>query len=166
MAIKLKDPVILNPDMDPEKEQISVRKVKGYNNGTTRAVMIVRDHIVVTDERGTNTAATPLETLLSSLLGCKCAIIHKVAAAMRFDFSAIELDAVADLDMRGINGVRGVRPYFSKVDLIIKVCSNESEKKFDRLLKNVEYRCPVMNLFVSADVEVNIDWQLIPANEG
>lgn len=165
MAITLKDPILLNPDQDPEKERISVRKVKGYNNGTTRAVMMVRDHVVVTDEPGSNTGATPLETLLSSLLGCECAIIHKVATAMRFEFSAIELDGVAEMDRRGIDGVRGVRPYFSKVDLKIEVFSNEPEKKFERLLKNVEYRCPVLNLFLAADVEVNIDWQLVPTEE-
>jgi uncharacterized OsmC-like protein len=164
MAIKLKDPVILNPDMDSGKAKHSVRKVKGYNNGTTRAVMMVRDHVVVTDEPSSNTAPTPLETLLSSLLGCECAITHKVATAMRFDFSAIELDAVADMDMRGINGVQGVRPYFSKVELKIRIFSNEAEKKFARLVKNIEYRCPILNLFLAADVEVNIDWQLVPTD--
>jgi hypothetical protein len=33
----------------------------------------------------------------------------------------------------------------------------------DRLTKNVEYRCQVMNLFKSADVDVHIQWERIPS---
>jgi hypothetical protein len=46
--------------------------------------------------------------------------------------------------------------------LRIRVHSGETPERFAKLTKNVEYRCPVMNLFRSADVEVRAEWVLVP----
>ncbi len=51
---------------------------------------------------------------------------------------------------------------FNWVALRIGVHSNETPERFAKLAKNVEYRCPVMNLFRSADVEVRAEWGLVP----
>jgi len=59
-------------------------------------------------------------------------------------------------DGRGSRGVRGVRPYFNWVKLKIRLHSDEPPDRLEWLRKNVEYRCPVMNLFREAD------WQLVP----
>jgi hypothetical protein len=45
--------------------------------------------------------------------------------------------------------------------LTIRVKTSEMPERFAKLAKNVEYRCPVMNLFRSAGVEVIADWQLV-----
>jgi len=55
-----------------------------------------------------------------------------------------------------------VRPYFNWVNLKIVIHSNESPQKLERLKKNVEYRCPVMNLLRGAQVEVRTEWTLVP----
>ncbi len=55
-----------------------------------------------------------------------------------------------------------MRPYFNWVALHIRVHSNETPERFAKLTKNVEYRCPVMNLFRSAEVEVRAEWVLVP----
>jgi hypothetical protein len=41
------------------------------------------------------------------------------------------------------------------------VHTGETQDRFERLTKNVEYRCPVMNLFKSADVNVEINWERV-----
>jgi uncharacterized OsmC-like protein len=125
-------------------------------------VMMVREHVLITDEKGTNTGATPLEMCLSSLMGCEGVIINRCAEAMGFSYRAVEMEGEGEVDQRGSRGVHGVRPYFNWVKLKIRVYSNESEERFAKLTKNVEYRCPVMNLFRSADVQVDAEWILLP----
>ncbi len=159
----MSDPDLLPPSVDPSKKALGIRRVSARNEASTRTVMMVRDHVVVTDEKGTNTGPTPLEMTLSSLLGCEGVIINRCAEAMSFDYTAVDLEGDGEVDQRGSRGVQGVRPYFNWVKLRIRVHTDESEERFQRLIKNVEYRCPVMNLFKSADVDVDIRWERVPS---
>ena len=157
------EPDLLPPGVDPDKLKIGIRKVAARNEATMRTVMTVRGHELVTDEpQDGNTGPTPLETTLAGLLGCEGVIINRCARAMRFAYGAVEIDGEGEVDRRGSRGVPGVRPYFNWVRLEIRVHSNESPERFAKLIKNVEYRCPVMNLYRSADVEVVTDWRLLP----
>ena len=72
------------------------------------------------------------------------------------------MECEGEVDQRGSRGVQGVRPYFNWVNLKIAIHSNESPQKLERLKKNVEYRCPVMNLLRGAQVEVRTEWTLVP----
>jgi len=152
---------LLEPSVDPKKKAIGIRRVSARNEASTRTVMMVRDHVLITDEKETNTGATPLEMTLSSLLGCEGVIINRCAEAMGFDYSAVDMDSEGEVDQRGSRGVHGVRPYFNWVKLRIRVHSSETPERFEKLTKNVEYRCPVMNLFRSADVDLQVEWQLV-----
>jgi uncharacterized OsmC-like protein len=155
------DTDLLPPSVDPNKKALGIRRVSARNEASTRSVMMVRDHVVITDERETNTGPTPLEMTLSSLLGCEGVIINRCAEAMKFSYTAVDMEADGEVDQRGSRGVQGVRPYFNWVKLRIRVHTAETQNRFDRLTKNVEYRCPVMNLFKSADVDVTILWERI-----
>lgn len=157
----MSDPDLLAPTIDPSKKALGIRRVSARNEASTRSVMMVRDHVVVTDEKGTNTGPTPLEMTLSSLLGCEGVIINRCAEAMNFEYSAVDMEGDGEVDQRGSRGVQGVRPYFNWVKLRIRVHTDESEERFARLIKNVEYRCPVMNLFKSADVDVQVQWERV-----
>ncbi|WP_425091478.1 OsmC family protein [Tropicimonas sp. S265A] len=152
---------LLPPSVDPNKSAIGIRRVSARNEASTRTVMMVRDHVLVTDEKGTNTGPTPLEMCLSSLLGCEGVIINRCAEAMKFEYSAVDIDADGEVDQRGSRGVQGVRPYFNSVRLRIRVHTEETQDRFDRLARNVEYRCPVMNLFRSADVALDVTWEKV-----
>lgn len=155
------DPDLLAPSVDPNKKAIGIRKVSARNEARPRTVVMVRDHVLVTDEKETDTGPTPLEMTLSSLMGCEGVIINRCAEAMSFDYSAVDMDGEGEVDQRGSRGVQGVRPYFNWVKLNIRVHTDETQDRFDRLIKNVEYRCPVMNLFRSADVEVIVNWERV-----
>ena len=151
----------LPPSVDPNTSALGIRRVVARNEASTRSVMMVRDHILVSDEKGTNTGPTPLEMCLSSLLGCEGVIINRCAKAMRFDYSGVDIEADGEVDQRGSRGVQGVRPYFNWVRVKIRIHTDEPQDRLDRLARNVEYRCPVMNLFKSADVEVDIRWERV-----
>ncbi len=160
---------ILPPSIDPKTRKLGIRNVRAINRGGTRTECFVRDYDpVFTDEPdtlgGTNTAPSPLETALVSLVGCDGVIIRGVADAMDFDYRQVEFDCSSQIDIRGPKGVPGVRPYFESLDLAITVYSDEPDERFRRLQKNVEFRCPVMNLFRAADVEMNVTWTKQPAS--
>ncbi|MEN8682478.1 OsmC family protein [Marivita sp.] len=152
---------LLPPSVDPNTKALGIRRVSARNEASTRSVMMVRDHIVITDEKESNTGPTPLEMTLSSLLGCEGVIINRCAEAMQFSYTAVDMEADGEVDQRGSRGVQGVRPYFNWVKLRIRVHTDETQDRFDRLTRNVEYRCPVMNLFKSADVDVQIIWERV-----
>lgn len=157
----MSDPDLLEPSIDPAKKAIGIRRVSARNEASTRTVVMVRDHVVITDEKESNTGPTPLEMTLSSLLGCEGVIINRCAEAMKFQYTAVDLEGAGEVDQRGSRGVQGVRPYFNWVKLRIRVHTEETQERFERLTKNVEYRCPVMNLFKSADVDVSIIWERV-----
>ncbi len=157
---------LLEPGIDPHKRAIGIRRVGAVNDASTRSVMTVRGHTVITDEKESDTGPTPLEMTLASLMGCEGVLINRCAKAMNFRYSGVEMDAEGEVDQRGSRGVRGIRPYFNWVKLKIRVTSDETPERFAKLAKNVEYRCPVMNLFRSADVEVTADWELVAEEEG
>ena len=152
---------LLPPSVDPSKAALGIRRVAARNDASTRTVMMVRDHILVSDEKGTNTGPTPLEMCLSSLLGCEGVIINRCAEAMQFAYTAVEIDADGEVDQRGSRGVQGVRPYFNWVKVRIRIHTDEPQDRLDRLARNVEYRCPVMNLFRSADVQLDVRWERV-----
>ncbi|MCH8097568.1 MAG: OsmC family protein [Proteobacteria bacterium] len=158
------DPELLPPSVDPNKSLIGIREVKARNDATPRTVCKVRDFEVVTDEvKGTNTGPTPLETVLAAFLGCEGVIINRCAEIMRFAYSGVDLECAGEVDARGSRGVAGVRPHFQAVRLKVTLYTDEPAERIAKLRKNVEYRCPVMNLLRDADVDLDVTWETRPA---
>ena len=155
---------ILPPSVDPDTRKVAVRKVHAVNEAGTRTVTQVRGYDpVIADEPdtlgGTNTGSSPLELALVSLVSCDGVIINGVAEAMNFDYARVELEASGQIDVRGAKGVSGVRPYFEKVNLGITLSTDEPDARFEQLQANVEFRCPIINLFRGAGVELNVTWR-------
>ena len=157
----MSDPDLLPPSVDPNVAAMGIRRVSARNEARPRTVIMVRDHVMITDEKETDTGPTPLEMALGSLLGCEGVIINRCAEAMKFAYTAVDLSGDGEVDQRGSRGVQGVRPYFNWVKLHIRAHTVEPEERFSRLIRNVEYRCPVMNLFKSAGVDVQVKWERV-----
>jgi len=156
------DPDILPPDIDPAIKKIGIRRLSARNEAAARTVITVRGHEIVTDEANAgDTGPSPLETVLASLAGCEGVIINRCAEAMGFDYKAVDMQAEGDVDPRGSRGVAGVRPYFLAVRLNIALHSDEPAERLAKLRKNVENRCPVMNLFRDAGVDVTVKWETV-----
>ena len=156
------DPDILPPSVDPNVAKIGIRKLTAKNQATSRTVIKVRGHELITDEADSgDTGPSPLETVLAALAGCEGVIINRCAAAMGFDYSAVEMEAEGEVDGRGARGVAGVRPYFLSVRLTITLTTDEPADRVARLKKNVENRCPVMNLMRDAEVAVTAEWKTV-----
>ena len=159
---------IIEPSIDPETKKIGIRHIKASNAAGTRTKIQVRDFDpVYTDEPaslgGTNSAPSPLETVLVALVGCDGVIINGVANAMGFAYTGVDFSCESQIDVRGPKGVPGIRPYFEKADLEIIVYTDEPDNRFEQLRKNVEFRCPVMNLMNAAEVDMKVTWVKRPA---
>lgn len=164
------DDDIIEPGIDPKTQKIALRHVKARNDGGTRTMVQVRDFDpVFTDEPaslgGTNSAPSPLETVLVALVGCDGVIIHGVAKAMGFTYAGVDFACESQIDVRGPKGVPGVRPYFESANLDITIYTDESDRRLEQLKKNVEFRCPVMNLLRAADVKLTANWIRRPMSE-
>jgi len=162
------DQDIIEPSIDPATKKIGIRHVKATNAAGTRTKIQVRDFDpVYTDEPaslgGTNSAPSPLETVLVALVGCDGVIINGVATAMKFNYSGVDFACESQIDVRGPKGVPGIRPYFETAKLDIIVYTDETEARFQQLRKNVEFRCPVMNLLHAAQVDMDVNWVQRPA---
>lgn len=161
------DTKIIEPSVDPKTRKLAHRHVTALNDGGTKTKVSVRDFAPFhTDEPaslgGSNEAPSPIETLLGALLGCEAVILHGVAQAISFDYSGIELASESQIDVRGPKGVPGIRPYFEKVSVEVKVYTDEPDARFEILQKNVEFRCPIVNLLRAADVDLQILWSKLP----
>ena len=55
----MSDPDLLPPGIDPAKSAIGIRRVGARNEAAPRTVITVRDHVLVTDEKETDTGPTP-----------------------------------------------------------------------------------------------------------
>ncbi len=156
----------ISPSIDPAKRVLVRPRVTASNAAGLNTVVRVRHMEVMVDEPkekgGSDLAPTPLETVLSGLVGCEGVIIHAVAKAIGFQYDRVEFECEGVADLRGARGVRGIRPYFESVRLVIDVRTDEPEKRFDLLQRNVELRCPVMNLFRDAGVSMEIEWRATP----
>ena len=53
------EPELLPPTIDPKKTAIGIRQVSARNEASTRSVMTVRKHVVVTDEAVSDTGPIP-----------------------------------------------------------------------------------------------------------
>jgi len=164
------DPDIIEPSIDPATKKIGIRHVKATNAAGTRTKIQVRDFApVYTDEPaslgGTNSAPSPLETVLVALVGCDGVIINGVATAMKFAYAGVDFACESQIDVRGPKGVPGIRPYFETAKLDITVYSDEPDARFQQLRKNVEFRCPVMNLLNAAQVGMDVSWIQLPAHD-
>lgn len=159
---------LLAPAIDPQTRKLGIRVVTARNNACTRTEVRVRHFpIVATDEPdtlgGTNTAPSPLEMVLVALVGCDGVIINGVAKAMGFAYTGVDFECSGQVDIRGPKGVPGIRPYFEKVALRIVLHTDEPPDRVEKLKRNVEFRCPVMNLLRAADVALDVTWETLPA---
>lgn len=152
------------PSIDPSKRVLVKPNLTASNAAELKTVVRVRHMDVMVDEPiekgGSDLAPTPLETVLAALVGCEAVVLHAVAKAIGFKNDGVEFECEGDANLRGARGVKGVRPYFETVRLNINVSTDEPEKRLDLLRRNVEQRCPVMNLFQDAGVSMQVDWQV------
>ncbi len=164
----MSDSELLEPAVDPKKKVVAYRNVVAHTpGGGARTQIDVRDTpgFVIDEPKergGTNEGPTPVESVMGGLMGCDAAITHQVAHIMKFEYGDVDYVCDAEIDIRGAQGVQGVRPYFEKVTATKTFRTNETPERVEKLKANVEQRCPVSNLIRDAGVDLHIEWVVEP----
>ncbi len=104
--------------------------------------MKVRDLSISTDEPvergGTNTAPSPTETMLASLIGCTNVITQKIAAKHRIDVLGLKIGVTAQLDRRGVSLEDEIKVPFPEIDLNIELTTRGDDADVAVLQTNFE----------------------------
>ncbi|MDA8354958.1 MAG: OsmC family protein [Actinomycetota bacterium] len=133
--------------------------------GARTVVTTARGHSLATDEPvargGTDTAPTPLETVVGALCGCSAVTFERAARELSFSYEDIEFEASFTLDVRGLLGEAAVRPHFQTVEVEARVRTPESHERLGTVVEVTERRCPVRNLLVDAGVTLSIEWSAV-----
>lgn len=114
-----------------------------------------RNHSVTVDlpetKNGTDQGPTALELTFMGLSGCISTIFAMIAANSKVEFKALTVD----LEDTSPGNVKTI----SSAKAIVRVKSEESERKLQKVLDKTKAACPVEVLFENAGV--NIETTLI-----
>ena len=82
-----------------------------------------------------------------------------MAEKIRFNLQGLEASAEGVLDVRGRKGEADVPVHFSSVRLHVKIKTDESDKRVQRLIELAEKYCPVQSLIRAAVPDFEVTWE-------
>jgi putative redox protein len=137
----------------------------GHSPSHTLSNIEAGGHRLIIDEPvergGTGKGATPLEVLMSSLVGCTNVISNRIASKMNIGIESMEVSVVADLDARVLGGEQ-TEVAFPEVRITVNVVSDSFPDEFAALREELERTCPVSVLFIQAGTRLVHDWTIAP----
>ena len=123
-----------------------------------------RHHKVIIDEPevrgGTDSAATPLETMLSSLLACLNVIAHFIADEMEIEIDDLSMSLDTAFDTAVVRGTQKATLPFPEIDLTMNITTSASDAEIARLREDLEKRCPVTVILTQAGTKINATWNV------
>jgi len=130
--------------------------------GYGKNINTIREHSFVTDQSikagGTNEAPSPMEYILGSFNGCVLVVIERIAEKIEFTFTHLKAESIGTVDSRGTQAMNDISPHFQSVINTIWFETTESEARINELKAQVTNRCPALNLFTDAGVDVTLNW--------
>lgn len=139
-------------------------EVEAVSTGHCRIEARARHHTVVIDEPeirgGSDSAATPLETMLASYLACLNVIAHLVADEMGIEIDALSMSLDAAFDTAGVGTTTPTTLPFPEIVLTMNVTTGASDEALARLRADLEKRCPVTVLLTRAGTRIMQTWNV------
>lgn len=124
----------------------------------------VRGHYIVIDERvesgGTNQGISPVETLLTALIGCTNRITHKVAAANGVDIADMTIDLESRFDRRGTQLMEEVNVPFPEIALTITLTTDADAAAIESVKSDLQKFCPVSKVLRQAGTTITETWTI------
>lgn len=97
---------------------------------------------------GTNQAFTPVELILAALGACQEIMYMVYAGLMGVELTGVEVKLKGRLNLQGLFGLaEGVSPGLTRVESHVILESHEPEHRLQELVRVVESRCPVLDVF-------------------
>lgn len=105
------------------------------------------NHKFVIDEPkelgGTDTGMNPVEATLCALGACQAIVASCYAEAKGIDLKEYWVEVEGDLDVRGFQGDKSVKPGIQAIRCKAHVKANNSKEEIEEFVKFVEETCPV-----------------------
>jgi uncharacterized OsmC-like protein len=144
------------------EEHVVVNRAAGRMLTHAASEIAVRGFTVMSDEPpsrgGEDRAPTPLEYVLVALCACTNASTGRLAQKMRFTYDLLETDAEGELDIRGRRGEADVPVHYRRVRLRVRIRTDESDARIERLALLVARYCPVDSLIRTAVSDYEVKW--------
>ena len=132
-----------------------------WEGGVLCNANVRNEHNLVIDEKpilgGCDLGVSPVELVLVALGTCQEIMYSVTATKMNIELEECEVKLTAELDVRGMLGVKGEEksyPGFTNIDYITKIKSSASSEQIEALVKTVEKQCPVLDM-LTRNVKVN-----------
>jgi uncharacterized OsmC-like protein len=124
----------------------------------------IRHHVVATDSGpdlgGFDAGASPVELLFAAIGGCVAHNFMLQAAARRFSFSSLEVEASGVLDLRsGLPGHESTPIHPTDIKIVFRVTSDASIEVVRSAADAAERACPVsaaLNPAISIGLEIEL----------
>ena len=130
----------------------------------SRTEISARQHKIVIDEppsrEGSDLAPTPLETMLSSFLGCTNVVAHVIADEMGIEIAEMDLQLVGHFDTAGFLGTAETDVQFPKIELNADIRNDAAPAQIDELKSRLAKRCPVSVILRKAGTDVVETWNI------
>lgn len=140
-------------------------KLEARSASHARSIVTARDVSVSIDEPmargGTNTGLTPTESLIASLIGCANVVIHRLAHRDGVKISALEIDAAAQFDRRGVSLEEAIETPFPSVTLNIRIAADATPEQLAALQRDYPRFCPVATVMRAAGADVAERWSTL-----
>jgi len=146
------------------EDDVVVNHASGRMLSSSATQIRVREHpAIVSDEPaargGENRGPSPLEFVLVALCACTNVSTARMAAKIRFRYEDLESDADGTLDTRGRRGLADVPVHYGSVRLRVRIRTDETDARLDRLASLVARYCPVDSLIRAAVPDYEVSWE-------
>lgn len=124
-----------------------------WQGGVLCNANVRNEHSLVIDEKpimgGCDLGVSPVELVLVALGTCQEIMYSVTASRMNIELENCDVKLTAELDVRGMLGVKGeedASPGFTKINYVTKIKSNASDEQLAILIEKVEKQCPVLDM--------------------
>lgn len=139
-------------------------RVKGQCPTHSRTEISVRDVKSLVDEPiergGTNLGPTPTETMIAALVACSNVIGHKCAEKNGVEIQALDIEAEAQFDRRGVTLEEEVQVPFPVIKLTFNITTPASEAQVMAMKTDLAKYCAVSKVIRSAGTQVEEVWNI------
>lgn len=129
-----------------------------------RSDISVRDLETVIDEPtergGTNLGLTPTETMISALIGCTNVITQRISEGYGLHIEAMDIDAEAKFDRRGVTLSEEVKVPFPEITLNIAITSPAPAADFDKVRTDLGRFCPIAKVIRESGTVIHENWDI------
>ena len=132
-----------------------------WEGGVLCNARVRNEHSLVIDEKpimgGCDLGVSPVELVLVALGTCQEIMYSVIASRLNIELQECDVKLTAELDVRGMLGVKGEEetcPGFTNIDYVTKIKSDASSEQIEKLVKTVEKQCPVLDM-LTRNVTIN-----------